>query len=81
MGIHATVTSKGQMTIPAEFRDAMGLKEGDKVTCELLPDGSMSLRKAATFEDLRGIVKLDRHISDEELDGWIADMRGRSTDR
>lgn len=30
-GITATVTSKGQITIPAQVRREMGLKEGDRV--------------------------------------------------
>jgi AbrB family looped-hinge helix DNA binding protein len=33
----ATMTSKGQLTIPKEVRTLLDLKPGDKV--ELLPDG------------------------------------------
>lgn len=31
----AKVTSKGQVTIPAEVRDALRLREGDTVTFEV----------------------------------------------
>lgn len=31
----SVVTRKGQITIPAEFRKALGLKEGDKVSLSL----------------------------------------------
>ena len=31
----SVVTRKGQITIPAEFRKALGLKEGDKVALSL----------------------------------------------
>jgi AbrB family looped-hinge helix DNA binding protein len=42
----ATLTSKGQMTIPKEIRDLLGLESGDKV--ELIPDhkGSVVMQKA-----------------------------------
>ncbi|MBN9064680.1 MAG: AbrB/MazE/SpoVT family DNA-binding domain-containing protein [Rhizobiales bacterium] len=33
----ATVTSKGQITIPASVREALGLKAGDRV--EFVPEG------------------------------------------
>jgi len=36
----ATVTSKGQITIPAEIRSAMGLKAQDRVVFTLMPDGT-----------------------------------------
>ena len=41
----ATMTSKGQLTVPKEIRDRLGLKPGDKV--ELVPCGeqAVTLRK------------------------------------
>lgn len=33
-----TVTSKGRITIPVEMRKALGLQEGDVVTCTLKDD-------------------------------------------
>src|SRR5215203_2810773 len=38
----SVVTRKGQITIPAEFRRALGLKEGDKVALSL-EEGEMRL--------------------------------------
>lgn len=40
----ATMTSKGQITIPKQVREAMGLFEGTKVDFEVLPDGTAVLR-------------------------------------
>ena len=31
----STITSKGQMTVPKEVRDALDLKAGDKLTWEI----------------------------------------------
>lgn len=33
----ATMTSKGQLTVPKAIRDALGLREGDRVRFELDP--------------------------------------------
>ena len=40
-----TVTSKGQVTIPKQVREAMGIEPGSKVTFELNKDGERVLRK------------------------------------
>lgn len=39
------VTRKGQITVPAEIRRALGLKEGDRVAVEL-DNGSARIRPA-----------------------------------
>jgi antitoxin PrlF len=40
-----TVTSKGQVTIPKEVRDAMDIRPGTRVVFELNKDGDRVLRK------------------------------------
>ena len=42
----ATITSKGQVTIPKEVREALGLETGDRIEFALEPDGSVSMRPA-----------------------------------
>lgn len=44
MGAEATLTSKGQTTIPQEIRDGLGMKAGDRMMFTLLPDGTVLLR-------------------------------------
>ena len=51
----AKITSKGQLTVPATVRRALGLAAGDRVTFELRPEGAL-LRKAASVSSLRGTV-------------------------
>jgi len=54
----ATVTSKGQITIPAEIRSAMGLKAQDRVVFTLMPDGTTVMRaKTKSIKGLKGMLK------------------------
>ncbi len=40
----ATMTSKGQVTIPKKIRDSLHLNSGDKIELELLSSGEAVLR-------------------------------------
>jgi AbrB family looped-hinge helix DNA binding protein len=40
----ATLTSKGQTTIPKEIRDSLSLKTGDLLTFTLMPDSTVVMR-------------------------------------
>ncbi len=68
--ILATITSKGQVTIPVEVRRHLGLKQGDKVVFVLEPEGRVRLMapKYPTIESLRGIAgTLPRPMSWQEV--------------
>jgi antitoxin PrlF len=57
MTTDATLTSKGQMTIPKAIRDSLGMKAGDRMTFTLMPDGIVVLRvKRKRVSDLGGIL-------------------------
>lgn len=48
-----TLTRKGQVTVPREIRDCLGLKAGDKLTFTLLSDGTVIMRaKTKQLADL-----------------------------
>ena len=52
-----TLTSKGQVTVPREIRDRLGLKAGDKLTFTLLSDGTVIMRaKTRRLTDLAGLL-------------------------
>ena len=54
----ATVTSKGQVTIPAEIRQALGLMPQDRVVFTRLANGTVVMRaKKRSVLDLAGILK------------------------
>ena len=44
MSTDATLTSKGQTTIPKEIRDELGMKPSDKMTFTLMPDATVVMR-------------------------------------
>lgn len=78
MSYAAKITSKGQITIPAKLRDELGVEPGDKLSFTVEDDGTISVAKveAPSFAELKGLVKLDKKISGEELDQWIETARG-----
>ena len=57
MDVPATLSSKGQITLPKSVRDALGLKEGDRVLFRVL-EGRAVLAKVEDFLDLAGSVSV-----------------------
>lgn len=57
MDVPATLTSKGQITLPKSVRDALDLKEGDRVLFRVL-EGRAVLAKVEDFLDLAGSVSV-----------------------
>ncbi len=54
----ATMTSKGQVTIPAEIRKAMSLTAGERVVFTQLDDGTTVMRaKTRSILQLKGLLK------------------------
>ena len=54
----ATLTSKGQLTLPKEIRDKLGVKTGDRVAFREQPDGSIVVEaEIGDLLALRGSVK------------------------
>ena len=53
----ATLTSKGQTTIPKEIRDSLGMKPGDRISFTLMPDGTVIMRvKRRSVMELAGVL-------------------------
>jgi len=71
----ATVTSKGQITIPSEVRKALNLKSGDRVDFFKKPDGEYVLiPRNRSIRELEGCVtRIDHIVTLEEMNEGIAD--------
>lgn len=56
--VRATVTSKGQITIPKVVRDRLRLNPGDRVDFVVQAEGEVVLRPATLdVRDLKGILR------------------------
>jgi AbrB family looped-hinge helix DNA binding protein len=69
----ARMTSKGQITIPKDIRDRLGLKQGDRVRFIVEDDGRVRLMPAKRdVSELFGILpKPRRALSIEEMDDIV----------
>ena len=75
----ATVTSKGQITIPKKVRETLNLGPGDRVEFLIEKDGKVSVRPGkGDIVDLKGILRRRGRtpVSLSQMEHAIA--RGRS---
>ncbi len=64
----AKLTSKGQITLPVEVRNAMGLKPGEKVAFFEGLDGEFTIRRVGSILELEGcLAGLDLPKTDAEM--------------
>ena len=71
--MEATLSSKGQATIPKAVRDRLQIKPGDRFKFFFHPDGVIILPRISTAR-LKGMVpKPAQPVSLEEMDRAIAD--------
>lgn len=71
----ATVTDKGQVTVPRNIREQLGIVPGSKLDFELMPDGSVRLCVLAHGSDnLFGLLQQPGtpRLTVEEMDEGIA---------
>lgn len=55
---NATLTSKGQITIPREIRDLLGVNAGDRLSFEVREGGEVVVQSETTdIRSLQGILK------------------------
>ena len=67
----ATVTAKGQITIPKPIRDHLKVKAGDRVKLFIHPDGRVVILPTIPVTALRGIAKTNRHATIDEMNEAI----------
>ena len=79
-----TVTARGQVTFRKEVLQHLGIKPGEKIELDLMPDGRAELRAAhpkGSFRDLQGILKSKTNgarLTIEEINEAIAEAGAKS---
>jgi len=68
-----TLTSKGQITIPAGIRESIGLQEGDKLDFHIDGKGQLKVEVVGgTLADLKGLLpKPARRLSIDQMEEAI----------
>jgi AbrB family looped-hinge helix DNA binding protein len=72
----ATITSKGQVTIPKKIREKLGLKPGDKISFEVNEKGKLDVStKTHSIMDTAGILHRpgQKAKSIEEMNEGVAE--------
>ena len=72
----STISSKGQVTVPQEIRNRIGLSAGDHVEF-VVENGNVLFRPLRSetnpFEKYKGVLKSFRNR--KEIKAWIGEMR------
>jgi antitoxin PrlF len=78
----ATLTSKGQITIPVQVRTALGLDAGDRIEFVELEKGQFAIIPATqSLKELKGMFRHKRKkraVSIEEMNAAIAHGASRT---
>lgn len=73
-----TVTAKGQVTFRKDVLQHLGVKPGDKITVDMLPDGRIAVRAAKPAGQISDVFDLLKReggpsLSIDEMSGLIGD--------
>ncbi len=73
----ATVSSKGQVTIPKRVRDRLGVHQGDRIEFVMDPGGSVSLRPLKhSVRELAGFLHRPdtRPVTQDEMEASVLEL-------
>ena len=73
----ATITSKGQITVPKTIRDRLGLSRGDVLEFSIADDGTVRLRRFSPRDEIFG--RLHDHAPSEPV--TVEEMRAAVRER
>ena len=73
----ATLTSKGQITVPREIRRRLGIRSGDKLLFESDSKGVRvrAIRNSSAFSKYRGIGNPEIPSGRQNIRRWLRGMR------
>ncbi len=75
----ARITSKGQITVPREIRQVLGVRSGDKLLFESGGKGIRvrPVRSKSVFSKYRGIGNAEIPSGRKSITKWLRGMRGQ----
>ncbi len=78
--MRATITSKGQITLPKALRDMLHLEPGDRVEFIVETDGVVRMvPRKASVKELKGMLpKPKRPVTLEEMEAAIVDAQRKA---
>ncbi|MGY2896163.1 AbrB/MazE/SpoVT family DNA-binding domain-containing protein [Deinococcus sp. UYEF24] len=76
----AKITSKGQVTLPREIRERLGVRDGDRVRFEV-EDGQVVLYPQRDTPSFAGMVGLSPAPDGQSAVGVVDDLRHADDDR
>lgn len=73
-----TLSPKGQITLPKELRDALGLQPGDRLVFSIIDGEVVMTPKSINFNDLAGLLGSppNGRASLEEIDAAVTEAAG-----
>jgi len=71
------ITSKGQVTIPAELRKKLGLEPGDQVGFVLDTEGLRVVPREHRIEAAFGLCQAKVSVTDEDMERVIRERAGK----
>lgn len=80
----AKVMSKGQVTIPKNIREALGVETGDRVTF-IQEDGRIVIMNSAIYamkkfqSQMKGVAEQAGFQSEDDIDEWITESRRKES--
>jgi antitoxin PrlF len=76
MGRSSTISSKGQITVPLEIRNRLGLKQGDRVEF-VVENSRTTIRPARTPENpfLKYVGALPAFSGVRQVNAWVRTLR------
>ncbi|PYT96271.1 MAG: AbrB family transcriptional regulator [Acidobacteria bacterium] len=81
MAASSTISSKGQITVPLEIRNRLGLKKGDRVEF-VVDNGRTTIRPARAPENpfVKYIGALPAFSGPDEANAWVRTLRDQETE-
>jgi AbrB family looped-hinge helix DNA binding protein len=77
MHVESSVGSKGELFLPKQLRDTLGLKPGDKIFFEISDDKTLVVRKVPDLLELLNLPPIGEIITTEFIEGELDTLQAK----